>query len=105
MNSTILPFGLAFSTLLLAVALWWTWRSLYQLRLKEAEQQRRQEDIERRLQRLQMVSEAQEEDERVRHDEDIKEVLESFLEYNESLRKGQEQVTRETPATGREEVS
>jgi hypothetical protein len=85
--------ALALCLLLLVVGVTRTWLLIHRLGAKNAEmdelfaaQGLQIEDLKRRLARMEGVSQAHEADERGRHDEGMVEMLDSLLQWNESLR-------------------
>lgn len=79
--------------LLLLAGLARSWSKVRELQLEQtalaahvAGQEHRLEQIQQRLERVEDVGEAQVSDARVRHGEDVVEVLDSLLRLNESLR-------------------
>ncbi len=85
--------GLSLCLLLLVIGLVRSWslsRNLQivqtELREKLSKQTLHLGEMQHRLDRLEEVSEAQEADERNRHDDGVVEILGSLLQFNESLR-------------------
>lgn len=85
--------GIAVCFLLVVIGLARSWSLCHVLRGAQAklevrlsEQALRLDDLQQRLDRVVTVSEAQESDERSRHNEDVAELLGSLLKVNEALR-------------------
>ena len=98
--------------LLLVLGMSRAWILIHRLRVKNAEidelaatQSLQIEELRRRLARMEGVSQAQEADERGRHDEGVSELLGSLLQWNESLRNSPGGGSGSKAAAGRPEAS
>lgn len=85
--------GISLCVLLLLAGLVRSWSLLRgfqaaqtELEERAADQSSRLEHLQRRMERVEVVSEARQADARIHHEEDVVEVLDSLLRFNESLR-------------------